>query len=148
MSGVVGVLAAAIHGSKRLYEFIDGLRGAPRDVSTLAEDLKALYQTLAELARIQDRPAAANVLSEHIKAPLENCLDVFDDFTSTLQSFTMTSRDGALRIRTWKSITWTFKEKEIQLFRDTILTYKSTLQLAIGALSLWVCLFTFLIRPL
>jgi hypothetical protein len=108
MSGVVGVLAATIHRSKRLYEFIDGLRGAPRDVSMLSTDLKALYQTLAELAGIQDRPAAANVLSAHLQVPLENCLDVFDDFTLTLQSFTMTSRDGAVRIRTWKNIVWAF----------------------------------------
>ncbi|KAH8706207.1 PAS domain-containing protein [Ilyonectria robusta] len=77
-----------------------------------------------------------NLLCDSLKAPLENCLDIFDEFMMTLQTYTQTSRDGTRRVRIWKKITWAFKDKEIQLFRDTILTYKASLNLAAHAATL------------
>jgi hypothetical protein len=53
-AGVVGLLTAIIHGSKRMSEFIDGLRGVPEDIATLSTDLKAFYEVLGVLMGMQD----------------------------------------------------------------------------------------------
>jgi hypothetical protein len=71
-----------------------------------------------------------------LRTPLENCLDVLEEFTVTLHTYTEIRRDGTRKVRTWKGIVWAFQEKEVQLFRDTILTYKHSLSIAIGAMTL------------
>jgi hypothetical protein len=54
----------------------------------------------------------------------------------TLHTYTQTTREGTVKVRLWKNIAWAFKDKEIQLFRDTIVTYKASLGIAIGAITL------------
>jgi len=55
-----------------------------------------------------------------------------------LHAFTQVTRDGTAKVQTWNSIRQEFKEKEIQLFKDRILTYKLSLSVAVGAMTLYV----------
>jgi hypothetical protein len=135
-AAVVGLVGAILHGSKRLFEFIDGLRGAPKDIATLSTDLKAFYEVLGVLKGMQDELTRNNSLCDWLHTPLENCLDIFDEFTVTLHTYTQTTRDGSRKIRRWKNIAWAFREKETQLFKNTIVTYKASLSIAVGALTL------------
>ncbi|SCO84275.1 uncharacterized protein FRV6_08402 [Fusarium oxysporum] len=135
-ASVVGIVGALLHGSKRLYKFIDSLQNAPKDIAALSTDLRAFYEILAHLTNIQDRLSSHLDLCVSLKAPLKNCLNVFDEFTTLLQGFTQTSRDGTIQVRVWKQMAWAFKDKEIQLFRDTITTYKISLDIALSAITL------------
>lgn len=135
-ASVVGIVGAALHGSKRLYELIDSLRSAPKDIAALSADLQALYQVLGRLAGMQDKLSNNPELCDCLTTPLENCLDIFDEFTTLLNGFTHTTRDGTVKVRTWRNIAWAFKDKEIQLFRDTITTYKVSLDVAVSAMNL------------
>ncbi|EMT72715.1 hypothetical protein NOF04DRAFT_11818 [Fusarium oxysporum II5] len=134
-ASVVGIVGALLHGSKRLYEFIDSLQNAPKDIAALSTDLRALYEILAHITNVQDRLSSHLALCVSLKAPLENCLSIFDEFTALLQGFTQTSRDGTIQVRVWKQMAWAFKDKEIQLFRDTITTYKVSLDMALSAMT-------------
>ncbi|KAF5604014.1 GATA transcription factor [Fusarium pseudocircinatum] len=134
-ASVVGIVGALLHGSKRLYEFIDSLQNAPKDIAALSTDLRALYEILAHVTSIQDRLSSHVDLCTSLKAPLENCLNIFDEFTTLLQGFTHTSRNGTVQVRVWKQMAWAFKDKEIQLFRDTITTYKVSLDMALSAMT-------------
>ncbi|KAL9571976.1 hypothetical protein ACKAV7_003965 [Fusarium commune] len=134
-ASVVGIVGALLHGSKRLYEFIDSLQNAPKDIAALSTDLRALYEILAHITNIQDRLSSHLDLCVSLKAPLENCLNIFDEFTTLLQGFIQTSRDGTIQVRVWKQMAWAFKDKEIQLFRDTITTYKISLDMALSAMT-------------
>ncbi|KAF5618710.1 White collar 1 [Fusarium sp. NRRL 52700] len=134
-ASVVGIVGALLHGSKRLYEFIDSLQNAPKDIAALSTDLRALYEILAHVTNIQDRLSSHVDLCTSLKTPLENCLNIFDEFTTLLQGFTQTSRDGTIQVRVWKQMAWAFKDKEIQLFRDTITTYKISLDMALSAMT-------------
>ncbi|KAF5554106.1 zinc finger domain-containing protein [Fusarium phyllophilum] len=134
-ASVVGIVGALLHGSKRLYEFIDSLQNAPKDIAALSTDLRALYEILAHVTNIQDRLSSHLDLCASLKVPLENCLNIFDEFTTLLQGFTQTSRNGTLQVRVWKQMAWAFKDKEIQLFRDTITTYKVSLNMALSAMN-------------
>ncbi|KAF5642274.1 white collar 1 [Fusarium tjaetaba] len=134
-ASVVGIVGALLHGSKRLYEFIDSLQNAPKDIAALSTDLRALYGILAHITNVQDRLSSHLDLCASLKAPLENCLEIFDEFTTLLQGFTETSRNGTIRIRVWRQMAWAFKDKEIQLFRDTITTYKVSLDMALSAMT-------------
>jgi hypothetical protein len=135
-AAVVGLVEAILHGSKRLFEFIDALQEAPKDIATLSTDLKAFYEILGVLKGMQDELTRNNSLCDWLQTPLENCLDVFDEFTVTLHTYTQTIKDGSRKIRRLKNITWAFREKETQLFKDTIVTYKASLSIAVGALTL------------
>ncbi|CVK99156.1 uncharacterized protein FPRN_03753 [Fusarium proliferatum] len=134
-ASVVGIVGALLHGSKRLYEFIDSLQNAPKDIAALSTDLRALYEILAHITNVQDRLSSHPELCVSLKAPLENCLNIFDEFTALLHGFTQTARDGPIQIRVWKQMAWAFKDKEIQLFRDTITTYKVSLDMALSAMT-------------
>ncbi|KAF5718825.1 white-collar 1 [Fusarium mundagurra] len=134
-ASVVGIVGALLHGSKRLYEFIDSLQNAPKDIAALSTDLRALYEILAHITNVQDKLSSHLDLCGSLKAPLENCLNIFDEFTTLLQGFTQTSRDGTIQVRVWKQMVWAFKDKEIQLFRDTITTYKVSLDMALSAMT-------------
>jgi hypothetical protein len=98
-AAVVGILGFALHGSKRLLEFIDGLRGAPKDITTLSTDLRALYEVLAALAGLRDELARNVSLCHCLQTPLENCVDVFEEFTVTLHTYTRTTREGTVKVR-------------------------------------------------
>ncbi|KAH7127537.1 PAS domain-containing protein [Dactylonectria macrodidyma] len=136
-ASVIGILGVALHGSRRLFELIDSLQSAPKDIASLSTDLKALHGTLERLTHLQQKLDDNRSLCDPLKAALENCLDIFQEFTLTLQSYTQASSDGTRKVRTWKKIVWAFKDKEIQLFRDTILTYKASLNLAANAVTLF-----------
>jgi hypothetical protein len=135
-AGIVGLLTSILHGSKRMSEFIDGLRGAPKDIATLSADLKAFYEILGVLVGMQDEISRNHSMCDWLRTPLENCLDVLEEFTVTLHTYTELRRDGTRKVRAWKGIVWTFREKEVQLFRDTILMYKNSSSVAIGAMTL------------
>ncbi|EXA51250.1 hypothetical protein FOVG_03714 [Fusarium oxysporum f. sp. pisi HDV247] len=135
-ASVAGIVGALLHGSKRLYEFIDSLQNAPKDIAALSTDLRALYEILAHITNAQDRLSSHLDLCVSLKAPLENRLNIFDEFTTLLQGFTQISRDGTIQVRVWKQMVWAFKDKEIQLFRDTITTYKVSLDMALSAMTL------------
>ncbi|KAF5247371.1 hypothetical protein FANTH_6462 [Fusarium anthophilum] len=134
-ASVVGIVGALLHGSKRLYEFIESLQNVPKDIAALSTDLRAMYEILAHVTNIQDRLSSHVDLCTSLKAPLENCLNIFDEFTALLQGFTQTSRNGTIQVRVWKQMAWAFKDKEIQLFRDTITTYKASLDMALSAMT-------------
>ncbi|WKT43673.1 PAC motif [Fusarium oxysporum f. sp. vasinfectum] len=136
-ASVAGIVGALLHGSKRLYEFIDSLQNAPKDIAALSTDLRALYEILAHITNAQDRLSSHLDLCVSLKAPLENRLNIFDEFTTLLQGFTQISRDGTIQVRVWKQMVWAFKDKEIQLFRDTITTYKVSLDMALSAMTLF-----------
>ena len=137
-TGVVGLLGYALHGSKRMLEFIESIRNAPKDVAALSLDLRALHDVLATLAGMQNEFNSNPTIIDCLRVPLENCVDIFTDFTATLNQFVVTTRDGSMRVRTWKNIVWAFREKEISLFRDTTLAYKASLNMAVGAMTLSV----------
>ncbi|KAF9766530.1 blue light receptor [Fusarium sp. DS 682] len=71
-ASVVGIVGALLHGSKRLFEFIDSLRNAPKDIAALSADLRALYEVLAHITNIQDKLSSNPGLCASLKAPLEN----------------------------------------------------------------------------
>ncbi|KAF4344544.1 GATA transcription factor [Fusarium beomiforme] len=136
-ASVISIVGALLHGSKRLYEFIDSLQSAPKDIAVLSTDLRALFEVLVHITNVQDKFSSNPGLCAGLKAPLENCLHIFDEFTILLQSFTEISRDGTVRVRVWKHVAWAFKDKEVQLFRDTITTYKVSLDMALNAITLF-----------
>jgi hypothetical protein len=135
-AGIVGVVGFALHSAKRLHDFIDSLRDAPHDIAAISKDLKALYEVLGILAGMQHELARNAALCECLLSPLDNCVDIFEEFTITLHRYSHTTREGALKVRTWKQIPWAFKDTEIQRFRDTLLTYKASMSLAISVVNL------------
>jgi hypothetical protein len=135
IAGVVGVLGFALHGAKRLYELIDGIQGAPHDIAAISTDLKALYEVLGTLESMDKSSERLQPLYCCLQAPLDNCVEVFAEFTTMLHNFTHVTRNTARRKRVWSNIVWVFKDKEVQLLRDTLITYKASLNLAVGAIN-------------
>jgi hypothetical protein len=49
VTAMVGLLTSILHRSKRRSEFINGFRGAPKDIATLSTDPKAFCEVLGVL---------------------------------------------------------------------------------------------------
>lgn len=60
-ASVAGIVGALLYRSKRLCEFIHNLQ--PKDIAALWTDLRAFYDILAYIAKVQDR----------LSSPLDLC---------------------------------------------------------------------------
>ena len=47
--GVIGTAGVTLHGARRIYELIADIRGAPRAIASLSQDVEALTSALESL---------------------------------------------------------------------------------------------------
>ena len=52
-----GIAAVALHSTKRMVEFVDGIQGAPRAVKALSRDLNALEKVLQKSNDVLGHPS-------------------------------------------------------------------------------------------
>jgi hypothetical protein len=131
----IGIISFALHGAKKLYELIDGIQGAPENIAAISTDLKAFYQVLGTLESIKGFSERLQ-LYHYLKAPLDNCVKIFEDLTTKLNKCTHPTSKYTTRKRFRSSIAWAFKGNEIQTLRGTLGACKATLDLAIVAINL------------
>lgn len=138
-TGIVGFVGFSLHTARRVKEFIDGIEGAPKAVKALSKDVCALYDVLREFSNTLNDPSlketfAKSSLLVTLQGPLENCTNSLEDVKTTLKPFTKPTGDP--KISKWRSVAWTFKEKEIDVMRGQLMAYKSSLDVALSVASL------------
>ncbi len=137
--GVIGTAGVALHSARRTKEFIDGIRGAPRSVNVLSNDLRSLenvLETLEGLLKnrdIVDGGGPAQVIPL-LRAPLDNCISTLEELRIKVKPFTKPSGDA--KTSKWRGFTWTFREKDITDVRTVLMSYKSSLDIAVSVANL------------
>ncbi|KAJ9251010.1 hypothetical protein DTO195F2_7945 [Paecilomyces variotii] len=128
--------------SKGLYEFIEGIKNAPRHVLAIAQDVRGLYLVLGSLqgllACLHQDSLPSNVLPmlESLQQPLDHCLFAFRQLQQKIGRYTKPASDGQVRMRKWTAFRWQFTEKEADVWREHLISYKLTLDVAIATANL------------
>ena len=139
--GVVGTAAVALNAVKKLKSFIDGIEGAPRAINHISNDLDALKHVLESLETTikttdsTNADARAGVL-KLLGEPLHNCGGVADLISQKLNPFVKPT--GSSRKNKWKALVWSYREKEFKDLQVLLLSYKSSLEIALSAATLCV----------
>lgn len=139
LAAVTGIAGLALHSARRLKEFVDGIQGAPHAVSALSRDLNALYNVLGTLTALLDdvnlnpNPAQATFVPL-LQAPLDNCVAALQDITLVIRRFTKPS--GTAKITKWRGFAWNFREREVTALQTILMSYKSSLDIAIAVANL------------
>ena len=138
-TGIVGFVGFSLHTARRVKDFIDGIEGAPSAVKALSNDVCALYDVLLEFSNTLNDPSfretfAKSNLLVTLQRPLENCANSLEQVTTTIRPFTKATGDP--KVSKWRSVAWTFKEKEIGVLRSQLMAYKSSLDVALSVASL------------
>ena len=138
IGGVSSIVGFALHGSRRLYELIDGTRNAPKDVKELSKEIKAFYNVLGDLQRLlQRRPddgTVADVLQSNQES-LEQCLNILDELMLNIRSHTKPSPD--VKTSTWQGFLWSFKVKDVRILMDRLGNRKATLLMALTTVNMY-----------
>ena len=142
-AGIVGFVGYSLHTARKVKEFVDGIEGAPRAVKALSSDVCALYDVLNEFSKVLNDPAfregsAKTGLFVTLQRPLENCTNSLEDVKNKIRPFTKPTGDP--KVSRWRSVAWTFKEKEVEVLRGQLTAYKASLDIALSVASMSVTL--------
>lgn len=140
-SAVITLVSAAYTSCRTLYETLGGIRDTPMHIHSISGDLEDFYCVLGTIQAILDDPDSAPGLllpttSENLTRVLKNSLTVFSDVSMIIQSYT--TQGNAVNVSAWQRLKWTFKEKEIDDLRKSLLAHKMTLNMAISVANLSV----------
>lgn len=143
---VIGAVKVAWKGALETKEFIDSIKGAPTAVNRLSQDLTALYTILGvlhsyfdglDLQKQSGQSKQVAQVAQLVDLPLKNCINAYADITLLIRPFIKPSGDA--RTSKWKGIKWNFKEKEVVALQTVLISYKVTLEIAVGVANLYGC---------
>lgn len=138
-SAILGIVAVALHSTRRMIEFIDGIQGAPQAVKALLRDLNALEKVLQTLNDVLRHPdfqgnARRSELAALLQDPLDNCTLALEDISLAIKPYT--KMVGSSKKSKWRGFTWSFREREIVTLQRMLMSYKSSLNMAVAVANL------------
>jgi len=141
--GVIGTAAVALHAVHRLIEFVEIIKGAPKAVSDILTDLKALAKLLEGLettlsCTVTGTTEVQTRMLRLLDEPLQNCKQLVSDVRDKLSTFVEPLSSDKKRVKWKKSFGWYNRENEFTGLQKLLSSYKSSLEIALSAANLWV----------
>ena len=140
-ANVIAIITLAYSSSKSIYETINSIHKVPKAYHDLNVDLDGLQQVLASLKVELDNKGKDDALSKdqrsclkELQAPLKGCAGACKEFQSTLSKIFPSSSNHYTSIGDRFKLQ--FQKNEIAAFQIRIVSYKSTLTIALGFTSL------------
>jgi hypothetical protein len=132
-AAVIGVTDVAIKGIVGLYEFIDGLRDAPKRVQTIQQQTLALTQSLEGLKFLDDASEEVKneVKSIGLPTSVNECGAACDALRQDLEKWTKSGAD-----KWWSRLDVLRHRKKIDYYLAKISTAKGTITVAVGVANL------------
>lgn len=134
--GVISIVGNVWNISRDLYELIDGIINAPRNIIAISNDVQALYVVLGTLQDlfhdVKDGGrlhAVCVPVFETLQQPLDNCLSICKELSAKLEKYTKPA--GGIRRSKRTAFRWQFTEKKTDTYRRHLAAYKSTVTIAI-----------------
>lgn len=140
-ASVITLVTTVYQSCKTLHDTLGAIRNAPRHIYYILSDLEDFYRVLGTIqAILDDEDSAQGILqppsSHNLTKVLKNSLVVFSDISALLKSYS--KQGNAVNASTWQRMEWTFKEKDVEDLRKTLLAHKMTLNMAISVANLSV----------
>jgi hypothetical protein len=130
-SSVVALVTFGLQTSKILRTTIESFQNRTKTIRDLRIDVLALLGALEELNEAVEDGAAE---FDRLKLPLYSCAILCSDFNGMIHKCTSRTSDSKGSFRDWTKLH--FRGNDIETFRTTLAGYKSTIQVAIGAINL------------
>jgi chromosome segregation ATPase len=95
-AGVIGIFGVVAHSLHVVYNDIDAIRGAPKEMNDLKKELQVVELAIANL-RLQAR----NIFDENagLETAISKCQQACETFHANLSKWTKRSEDGKLQFR-------------------------------------------------
>lgn len=142
LTAIMQLVSNAYSVSRELYQLVDAIRNAPTHITAMAQDIQSLYLVLgslqgllADLQKLSPLPGILPIL-ESLQQPLSHCLFALDQLQQKLDKYSRPASDGKIRMRKWTAFRWQFTEKDALFWRENLLSYKLTLDIAVATANL------------
>jgi len=150
-TGVLSLVVIAIQGAQATKAYIDGIKGAPRAVNALSNDLAALSKILETLQNFMNsidrrRNPQQALMAGVLQEPLNTCVNAMKSIKTELAPFI--KRLAGSKSHKWKSMVFRSCEKDIIVLQRTLVNGQTSLTSAVAIVSLYVYRFCFCPPPL
>ncbi|KAJ5703573.1 hypothetical protein N7493_011498 [Penicillium malachiteum] len=139
-ASIIGIVTLAYQSSKTLYELIDSILNAPKHLKDLNEDVTAITQVLSS-RKSSVEGTSDDELSDGVKNSLrdslpaiQGCERVCNELFKRISQ--ITSHSSSTNIRRYDRLRLKFQDKAILAFKYRIESYKSTLSIVLGLVTL------------
>jgi len=125
VAGVTTIVGNVWRISKDVYELIDGVGNAPKHIFALAQDVRGLYGVLGSLQI---------PIFEGLQQPLDHCFWAFRELQMKICKYIKPTGDP--RQSKWAAFRWQFTEKDTNVYRSHLASYKLTVDVALATANL------------
>jgi hypothetical protein len=142
VGSVIGIVTLAYTSSKNLFELTQGFRDASQTLSDLLADLEAVQQLLHSLTAALKRTNDAT-LSDELKRCLQDFKPSMEAWSKTCDGFKEKVKQITARSTkdhaSWRDkVRLQFEEKGIMAFKFRLASHKSTMNIVLGLINLYV----------
>jgi hypothetical protein len=138
-ASVVGITVAALHGTRLLLDDLQQLKGAPKTVKRLVEDVHSVDTALKLVQGVDDREweLLGASLAELLKTTISSCEQACDLFRTDLQRWTRHSEDGKLAWKDRANVGF-FKQAQIKAMSEQLSNCRLTITSVVSIANLYV----------
>jgi hypothetical protein len=140
VAGVTTIVNNVWKTSKDVYDLIDSIRNAPKHILAISQDVQGLYMVLGSLQGLLRDLAGHNLpvtlipIFESLQQPLNHCFFAFCELQQKINKYTKPA--GEINRTKWAAFKWQFTEKDANMFRDHLASYKLTVDVALATANL------------
>lgn len=119
LTSFIGLAGQVAQGVNYLYNFFNSMKDAPKDIRSLATELKILGTILAEVNR-------DGIDSAPMRAALQCCKDATGDLEGLVRKSNLTTDQSKAR-RVWSQMGVAFRNEKFRKYTDRLERAKTTL---------------------
>jgi len=142
-AAILKLITSAITTGKRVYEVTNELKSAPQHIRALATDVDGFHSTLVQLQTLftdENSEAIVEFIrredSKNLQDVVENCLTTFSEIDHLVEDYKFRTKE--MNFSTWRRVMWTFKQAQVVKLRETLLSHKMNLAIAIAVVNAYV----------
>jgi hypothetical protein len=139
VAGIVGISAPALHGARLLLHDIQQIKGAPKAIIGIKNEIRSLEAALKSLQAVE-QPAwnsLGSQVADQAKVTFTSCGEACNLFRADLQLWTKHSADGTLSWQDRVNVGF-FKQRRIQALSDQLRSCYSTMNLVVSVATLYM----------
>jgi len=138
-ASVVGIGVPALHAARLLLNDIQQIKGAPKAINALKNELRSLEMALQSLQAVEQPgwDTLGGVVAEQAKVTINTCEGACSLFRADLKHWTKHSEEGTLSWQDRVNVGF-FKQYRIQALSDQLRNCYGTMNLAVNVAILCV----------
>jgi hypothetical protein len=138
-AGIVGLVVPALHGARLLLDDIHQIRGAPKAVISLKDELRLFEVALKSLQAVEQSEwqSLGSTIADQAQLALTSCSTACTLFRDDLHHWTKHSDEGALSWRDRVNVGF-FKQHRVQALSDQLRNCYKTINFVVSIATLYV----------